>query len=1453
MEVSLLILCVLLASKSIESVPFEHCFTGGAEVLRITNKEHGLPQLCLRDDISMLKIETTAIQKGDSKTLFSSVVTRKDIVADWRKCKPEQKELGSIMVLEVDAVGTIHPKMYMCFSDCTIDINKELGQIQFHTESFNFYTVIGSTKASGWFKSDALVSLHNTCENIKISCGQKNVQLHVCFKEHIECQQYLHNTILPGYMANSICHNLEIIIMASFVTLIFCLLLLLMKTYICYILLPIFVPPAYIYGKLYNNMCKTCNMCGLVYHPFSNCGSTCVCGTSYDSTERMKIHRTKGLCPGYKSMRTARYMCKSKTSGLILSICLTVLLLSFITPIGANCTDMVYINDLPEIYKNAIIRNDLEFRINIIQIILTLLSAVLSICTAVIAKYFRQTIGNLYVIKCLDCNMLHEKKRYKKNDEFPSACGSCTCGCPDDPPMNAYHQISSLCIGRYIIRFLRKILIIITAISIITSLGSIHAVAGDDTQATVAPPKCANYGNFEGCTGLELYKSICNSRTTSLSKQELKNKLKSDYKFHDVELKELDSMTFSYHIVLDRIKRARTIHEKLLYEAYYLSHYCRNTNLVDSEISSLIVWTTNVKLRYPNICALYANYKPCKCVFENKDCASIARGLEGTYAFKLGDFNSSVAVRDIPVLMSLTNSLLPGNLEDYILDLCYRKEFDKAINITKDLFKYFSNNLSLKSLFYMIKDLLEVLNTKKDEVSFAPSMQIQSKMAAGIVYPSIILASIIASKEINKCKDPQYMKCFTLRTSKPLPADYLLCNKNAASGDTASVHLWTNDIAKPKDNENSICKGDKLCQQKFNALAETTINLIKDSSVQCRAGEIPPISNPLNVHIKSCRPKKTGFCRIADISYHVCKCESDLIFLQSARGVHDPEKDIGYICFTENCAWQFPIDPKSASECVFQTPRTMTITGHVETTKDFDMYKQSITSKLFGSLINLKFHQTSGLLHFKPSFKSITIQGTETINGIDEAFITTELTAVSGSSVGYHIYTPDNIHLLDIIITVLSSNVSSNYRAEYNTGPTVSYNSVHNEKCTGSCPSPGPEFPKNGLGDWMPFSKEGTSTWGCEEFGCLAIDTGCVYGACKDIIRPESEVYKKISDETNTVTVCITSTHDTYCKTIDSISADISKNFELQYKTVESFKLPDRVLIRNNKLYTGQINGLGEYGRFCGNVQMVNMSVIGTGNPVFDYICHAASRKDIIIKKCYDNNYQSCLNLESNTRLDYLHTDLHTISVNMYDRITGTLKIKAKLGRLDYKQYTEKVELDLKVDCVGCKKCIQSVICKVSVISDLEVSCPVESNCIAYMSRLHLTRGKKIHYLKLNCDTILDENVVLNICKNKINTMIKIEKSKDVLEIAGIGQIAYVKERDERCGTWLCRVSEEGWSFIWEPIKNFFGGYISLFYTILIIIVACIITYYILMPVIFKILDVLKKNEIEYKKENKKK
>nr|AAQ23641.1 glycoprotein precursor [Maguari virus] len=1191
-----LLIIILLLGSAASSPISTRCFHGG-QLIAESKSATSISEFCLKDDVSMIKSEVTYI-KNDTGIYGHNKVFRSWTIKDWKLCNPIPTAGGSINVIEVNSDLSLATRAYVCSRDCTITIDKEDAQIIFQTDKLNHFEVSGTTLSSGWFKTKASVTLDRTCEHIKVTCGKKSLQFHACFKHHMSCIRFFHHTILPGTMVSSMCQNIELIIIIGLTLVIFILMVILTKTYICYLLMPVFMPVAYIYGWAYNKSCKKCNCCGLAYHPFTNCGSHCVCGLKFEASDRMRLHRESGLCQGYKSLRIARMLCKSKGSSLVISGLLSMLLLSFITPIEGTLTNypnekQYTLEEIADVVEGIITEQHLKeyvvFYTSLFGGLILLLTLILSITINKVTDLLAST----NVIYCEECSMYHSKKGIKYNGDFTNKCGFCTCSEQEDVEGVIIHKVSRKCTYKYQLKWVRVIMIILALL--LTIQNTVLIVAAEVQQV---------------------------------------------------------------------LSRSQTGRQESL------------------------------------------------------------------------------------------SSATPGT----------------------------------------------------------------------------------ATKECSNAKD---IGCISPRFGIPI-------GNLTACGDSPNykVYKTPEKIYKSNNRGEVWCSDDVHCLTDFEPAEEEVVNRIKQMT--CFLTDVTTKTDVFSVAISTCKMVDKGVCTVNDAKWNILKCNSGLYYFTDHRDGKDTGNDFGEYCISHSCNTErFPINPDVLKDCIWEYHSRKSKYISTVSLESLDEFRRAMSDKLSHTLMIYNFKPTANLPHIKPTYKFITANGIENSDGIDSAYILSSIPALGGMSVGYNIQTKDNFPLLDIIVFIKSAIIKTTYNHIYDTGPTIGINTQHDEHCTGPCPTL--ILHKE---NWLTFSQERTSRWGCEEFGCLAINTGCVFGSCQDIIHPEAKVYRKAIEEEVVLTVCITFPGNTYCTEINAIEPKITDEIELQFKTVDTKTLPNLLMVQNHKLYSGQIDDLGSFSQGCGNVQKTNQSVIGAGTAKFDYVCHGASRKDVIVRRCYNNNYESCKLLKEETSL--IFADNHeTLEVANTKHLIGELQFKIMLGDIRYKSFAESPELEVDAKCVGCPSCFESYSCNFQIVTNIDTVCSVDGPCTLFHNRLIISATKQSYGFKMSCPRKPEPTEEFQICNRKYNVLFTTIDKNDKIEINTGDQTSYIYEKDNRCKTWLCRVRDEGISVIFEPLKAFFGSYFSIIFYVVVGIIVLFLTIYIFLPMFFKLRDILKRNEYLYLQELK--
>ncbi|QLA47043.1 polyprotein [Pahayokee virus] len=1425
----MLLLVFLTLIHFLDAVPIEtRCFSDG---VLVENKQmdHGIAEICIKDDISMIK--TTSKQIANTSIHVNSI-TRKMLIQNYDDCNPIEVSNGPIMIFKPNRDLVLVPHTYACRVDCTISLDEEEANIVLHSDKLNHFEVMGTTTANKWFQGSTSYSLEHTCEHIQVTCGSNSLSFHACFKYHMACIRLMNRSYMPAFMIQSICQNKELILMGLLVLIIFGLLYVMTLTYICYILVPAFYPFTYIWGLLYNRSCKKCYYCGLAYHPFTKCGKNCVCGCMFENSERMKAHRENGMCKGYKSLRAARILCKNRGSSLILAFILSFLLLSFIQPIEAvklRYNDEVFeIDSITEQFK--VITDQLDIAISMPYIFLIVCSiSIVLICFILV---FRTKLELLIFYNlmhyCRECNMVHPKKklRFFFNGEFTNKCNSCACGIDYNDELrdnNNYmivmdHELNEKCYipGKY--KAVRRLEVLTTGLYIFILI-LLLIVSGAYADSCMDLKNSKTIDQPVVCS--VWYKLTGNCQAPS--------NIRETFKKFNLPEDDVETLKTHNREVVQMLKESEEsgslLRSYLLEEAVAKLH-CTDLsdfNIKTGKYNKKAKGLLQLKQYELEICSTNKEDKFCKCTKNINECSqseamstAIAYYKTHTEAFKK-DFKRVVTVlmETYPGLFAreLALSLKTGNLSK-----------------TKDIATKFSDKFGAadvtKSLInYILKTTADSELIKVNLDAIAPKVKgYQVDWSTKNIFENLEDASPMKecpNKALYRCSSP-----ITLRFK------YVLKCKNEEN----KFYKYPDQGVAPKKNDvNVLCVGDPHCKLDFVPIKQAE----KDTLSSYICNHVTDGFNFTNTYpLNKCRKLSTQTCLFENQNKTFIECSNEFFYEYNEATYQAPGSDIGIYCFDRGCKKvAYPHHIETLTGCKTHSSNMKSRRLREIVYDNIEQLKHSIQEVIKTDLVEHKYILTKDLPRMTPSFRPLSIQGTETDSGVENAYIETNLIVRAGVSTGITLKTKDGSTLFDLILFVRSAHYESVADYAYTTGPTVGINMQHDELCTGTCPK---NLAKPG---WLSFYKEHSSNWGCEEFGCLAINDGCVYGHCKDIIKPELRVFKRQTEESPKITICMTLPDYSYCRELTSFNPIISDIMEIQFISNEAGRLPKIFGFKSNKVLTGMINDVGTFSRMCGSVQSINNDVNGAGNARFDYICHAARRKEVKITRCFDNFYESCLNLNQEKNMIF---DDKTNKLQHLNRLMGEIKIKLKLGDIRYKTFESKPNFDLKGSCVGCINCIKGMDCELTVLATTDTVCPIISNCVPFHNNIRIDANTQKYGLKLKCDT---ENVKIKLCDQEIEIMPTIIKKQETIEVGNSDQTYYVKEKDIRCSTWLCKVSDQGISAIFSPFFSIFGEYGKIaFYSILALLLL-FIAGYILLPVFGRLSDILKNHDIEYQRE----
>nr|AVG72381.1 polyprotein [Gamboa virus] len=1586
----IVLLAIFLTTSAAEPT---RCFSGGSKIFEKTSN-FAVSEVCLKDDVGQVKIQTVYHKNGTG--IFATMSSwRKWTVTEWHSCNPRKVNMGSISVIEIDSNFTIKTSSYSCNKDCMITVDKEHATVLLQSTGLNHYELTGTTIKTGWFKSTATVPLDQTCEHIKIICGLKSLQFHACFKQHMACVRFLHRSILPGYIASSVCQNIELILMCCLITFIFTILIILTKTYICYILLPIFIPIAYLYGWIYNKSCKKCQLCGLAYHPFTKCGQNCVCGALFDTTERMKIHRSAGLCPGYKSMRTARVLCKNRGSALLLSIALGFLTVSFMTPIAEAktmesheddsklylhmvqntsidqpiaykrcyyrahfcqtvidfnkyyilskviCTNqdlfmtfllfptsyaairifsflisIIYrtikkgnwlqirqdsdensyvemspvstsstrtvfkirsfkinklflslliavivnsmlsadaamlptpktlydINELPDDFRELHSQAGLLHVITYLNAIWTVMAAIMVLSVMILLSKKQRKLLGLCAMYCEECDMYHSKKGIKYNGDFTNKCGKCTCGTVEDATGLTVHKLRLDCLIKYKLKWFKTLLVFILCVYITKDIALLTA-AEDITNCIKETELTPN------CTGPFIEPSGCNGITSGkLGPEEIITILKAKKAISSLDEPLIKSLPLEVGMAVKTINNMQDMHQKLLLDFAFLQRNCDYYTRFNSDSGySQVSWRSYTQVSIFDICKNNQAKGTCKCLKLGTACTKNDT-MEGTSAeFYKGDISVQ---HDHELFLSIFKLAFPGTAYSYVLNQTVANNFDSVKTYLAAIQAKFPNNYMLKSLMKVgsiIYGNLSKANLssehKEDLPQYIPVYHGNTRGRQKVSSHGKVLNQSNV-REDGVCTNPRDIVCISPRTKAHAPI-YTWCEK----GNTVYIpNLEGQKLYRSlKGGSTTYCVGDRHCLIKPKMFDEKTAEDIFNN--ECISSPHTEDIDQYALGQRKCNIVSYGRCFVDSVGEYwpIALCTGNFYFYASQGAVPEDAVDPSERCLAETCQLtRFPINPVSLSNCSYYDPKIALNRVKESIHTDFESYKNSIIRRIADDLTIHKFQKTSNLPYFNPTFKYITMSGVDTTEGIENAYIEFEIPALTGTAAGYNIMAESQLHVFDAIVYIKVAKTAADYQWVYSTGPTITINTEHSEKCTGKCP----DVIESRKG-WATFSKERTSTWGCEEFGCLAIDDGCIFGSCQDVIRPESHIYKKVGQERTTAEVCVSMNHDAYCIEIESTTPIISSSIEAQFKTVEAPVMPNLVLVRDHKLYRGQINDIGSFGKYCGNVQVRNSTVLGQADVKFDYLCHAAQRKDVIVRKCFDNNYSSCklLDLEEHFILDEGES---SIKLSDLGRLAGVLKTKLYLGDFKYKSFSKEIDIDATIECVGCYNCLKGIDCRLNLHTTVEASCRVDTPCPASLTRIVIKPTIEEYALNLKCQKPLDSDTLsIKVCNAALKTQIAVSKKAEQIELSTGEQSTYIHEEDLRCSTWICKIRDEGFAFLLKPITDWLGTFTRPVLITLAVLVGLLLLFYFMIPVLARIRDKLKAIEKEYERENR--
>ncbi|AHY22341.1 membrane glycoprotein polyprotein [Iquitos virus] len=1391
----------------------DRCFAGG-NLIKDLNKTVNIGEVCVRDDISIIK-STTAIQKSLDHLSTRTKFYRVYIVKEWAECNPIIDYAGNFIVMNIDDNGHLVPRMHTCRASCDIRLNKNDAEIILSSQKTNHYEIIGTTTVSGWFKNTINLPLEHTCEHITVNCGQKSLRFHACFRMHRGCTRFFKNTYMPSTMIEHMCVNLELIIFTLYIFTALVFAYIITKSYIAYILLPLFYPLTYVFGIIYSKL-KQCKTCMLAAHPFTNCPKRCVCGSRFNCTEALRVHRLGRDCQGYKSLSKARQMCKSKSWSFIIAIFTGLILMEFITPIHGERT--YKLSELADEFIAMKTEVTVMQRSIYNQKILNIALLTLVVLIILLETYIFKILFSLLYRSCSMCGLIHYKVGLKINLLTTNKCGTCICGFSEQQSsgfeyevfLKDMHKQRESCKYFPMLNHFRNLKILTTILLLILLATSV-------SSECLQKPLKIKLEDLHECIGVNFLDKQCYNR------KNLYESLRSKNLISEVDKKYFENADLEGQF--KRIEYAQDAHRMILLERILYSTECEMHTILTNGGAYNIPWRTYLKNHNLNLCGKHVHKMVCQCVNTHTQCLSTGIDYQDEITkFYQADGDSYRS--DLSIILETISTAFRGLTKVLIETYIEQDNSESMIKLLNTIQGKVPNNYQMLGI---LKFAIKIMNINQTRgVRSARHTIVSNDIPMSEPFSNFEVSNI----NIKQCLEPLTLKCFTKRGDSP-HSNHLLCKEQSKY----KVFEWPEVETVTKNNK--LCLGDTHCNLKFTAT--TSDEIIK--LLNCFSDTYKPNPGEMEIGLKKCNAEKIGECVTLENSpWPIVYCENKYYYSEAKE--HAKDGSVNSYCLTNKCTEdRLPINPAWFKSCNWEKNIKETATIKEFVYNDIKSYRKSLESEINTDLMIHHYRPTKNLPHIKPIYKSLSIQGSETVDGLQNSFIEGEMPAISGLANGYHLMYKGT-QLFDIVIFIRKAVYKANYYKIYTTGPSIAINMEHNEQCTGHCPSKIPSKE-----NWLTFSREHTSSWGCEEYGCLAIDTGCLYGSCQDVIRPEIDVYKKSGTEQSLIELCITSAHETFCNDLDILEPIIGEKISASFQSTQSNQLPNIIAFRKGQILTGAINDLGNTGSQCGSIQLVNNTLLGEGNVKFDYICHAMRRKDVIIRRCYNDHFTSCNLLQK--RSDLIgNINGKELQISMSGRSMGSMKFKIELGDINYKLYTENADITIRGECGGCIGCAEAVSCSLEVESASEILCKVECNCQPYIENILIKPQTKTYSFKATC---LEKSNTLDIkiCGKQIIAPLTIKSYNQKIDLSKLDESNYVKEEDLACNTWLCKVQTEGFNFVFSGLFAGFGRYWTIAIYILIAVVIILILIYILMPIFRLIRTFLIKNEIEYTTEQK--
>jgi len=231
-----------------------------------------------------------------------------------------------------------------------------------------------------------------------------------------------------------------------------------------------------------------------------------------------------------------------------------------------------------------------------------------------------------------------------------------------------------------------------------------------------------------------------------------------------------------------------------------------------------------------------------------------------------------------------------------------------------------------------------------------------------------------------------------------------------------------------------------------------------------------------------------------------------------------------------------------------------------------------------------------------------------------------ELEAVTGYARQFKVQTSDMKEPLLIGFSITDTVCNYPKTLIYKTCRTTFYTTNITEKCTTvdptACATPKDPNLATASKIWPDVQN-----WGCEEPGCLSINTGCLGATCVCVPGTECCDVLDLGLPTCYITVCVTIHNSQQCYTLTKGITKGPITLTWSYQDESAATGHKRLASCSGSLYSGEINGVGEFDNKFGAFQVVNKNYLYKPNPTGYYHCHAVSYKDVAFSTCALDTY----------------------------------------------------------------------------------------------------------------------------------------------------------------------------------------------------------------------------------------